>query len=193
MNGRGRLTQPLDKVRPVMDQQRSRLGHAHGKLVQRVQQGGLFLAVPQNADLVLVKPLIFRKCLRVPGPKLADAVIQKAPPGGGSFPDQIQVLRAEQHALKNTGQLAAVFQLDAVRPQHPPRPPVQLRLQQKLSISGKHIPLQKGVIHAELDQLPVISGPMADAGEIGHRLQQIRLSLGVVTVDHIDIRVKRSV
>ena len=193
MNGRGRLTQPLDKVRPVMDQQRSRLGHAHGKLVQRVQQGGLFLAVSQNADLVLVKPLIFRKCLRVPGPKLADAVIQKAPPGGGSFPDQIQVLRAEQHTLKNTGQLAAVFQLDAVRPQHPPRPPVQLRLQQKLSISGKHIPLQKGVIHAELDQLPVISGPMADAGEIGHRLQQIRLSLGVVTVDHIDIRVKRSV
>ena len=55
------------------------------------------------------------------------------------------------------------------------------------------MPLQKGVIHAELDQLPVISGPMADAGEIGHRLQQIRLSLGVVTVDHIDIRVKRSV
>ena len=193
MNGRGRLTQPLDKVRPVMDQQRSRLGHAHGKLVQRVQQGGLFLAVSQNAGLVLVKPLIFLKCLRVPGPQLADAVIQKAPPGGGSFPDQIQVLRAEQHTLKNTGQLAAVFQLDAVRPQHPPRPPVQLRLQQKLSISGKHIPLQKGVIHAELDQLPVISGPMADAGEIGHRLQQIRLSLGVVTVDHIDIRVKRSV
>ena len=193
MNGRGRLTQPLDKVRPVMDQQRSRLGHAHGKLVQRVQQGGLFLAVSQNADLVLVKPLIFRKCLRVPGPKLADAIIQKAPPGGGSFSDQIQVLRAEQHTLKNTGQLAAVFQLDAVRPQHPPRPPVQLRLQQKIPLPCKHMPLQKGVIHAELDQLPVISGPMADAGEIGHRLQQIRLSLGVVTVDHIDIRVKRSV
>ena len=193
MNGRGRLTQPLDKVRPVMDQQRSCLGHAHGKLVQRVQQGGLFLAVPQNAGLVLVKPLIFHKCLRVPGPKLADAVIQKAPPGGGSFPDQIQVLRAEQHTLKNTGQLAAVFQLDAVRPQHPPRPSVQLRLQQKLSISGKHIPLQKGVIHAKSDQLPVISGPMADAGEIGHRFQQIGFSLGVITVDHIDIRVKRSV
>ena len=193
MNGRGRLTQPLDKVRPVMDQQRSRLGHTHGKLVQRVQQGGLFLAVSQNAGLVLVKPLIFRKCLRVPGPKLADAVIQKAPPGGGPFPDQIQVLRAKQHALKNTGQLAAVFQLDAVRPQHPPRPPVQLRLQQKIPLPCKHMPLQKGVIHAELDQLPVISGPMADAGEIGHRLQQIRLSLGVVTVDHIDIRVKRSV
>ena len=193
MNGRGRLTQPLDKVRPVMDQQRSRLGHAHGKLVQRVQQGGLFLAVSQNAGLVLVKPLIFRKCLRVPGPQLADAVIQKAPPGGGAFPDQIQVLRAEQHALENAGQLAAVFQLDAVRPQHPPRPPVQLRLQQKIPLPCKHMPLQKGVIHAELDQLPVISGPVADAGEIGHRLQQIRLSLCVVTVDHIDIRVKRSV
>ena len=193
MNGRGRLTQPLDKVRPVMDQQRSCLGHAHGKLVQRVQQGGLFLAVSQNAGLVLVEPLILRQRQGVPGPKLADAVIQKAPPGGGSFPDQIQVLRAKQHALKNTGQLAAVFQLDAVRPQHPPRPPVQLRLQQKVPLSGKHISLQKGVIHTELDQLPVISGPMADAGEIGHRLQQIRLSLGVVTVDHIDIRVKRSV
>ena len=193
MNGRGRLTQPLDKVRPVMDQQRSCLGHAHGKLIQCVQQGGLFLAVPQNAGLVLVEPLIFRKCLRVPGPKLADAIIQKAPPGGGSFSDQIQVLRAEQHTLKNTGQLAAVFQLDAVRPQYPPRPPVQLRLQQKIPLPCKHMPLQKGVIHAELDQLPVISGPMADAGEIGHRLQQIRLSLGVVTVDHIDIRVKRSV
>ena len=128
VNGRGRLTQPLDKVRPVMDQQRSRLGHAHGKLVQRVQQGGLFLAVPQNTGLVLVEPLIFRKCLRVPGPQLADAVIQKSPPGGGSFPDQIKVLWAKQHALKNAGQLSAVFQLDAVGPQHPPRPSVQLCL-----------------------------------------------------------------
>ena len=140
-----------------------------------------------------MEPLILRQRQGVPGPKLADAVIQKAPPGGGSFPDQIQVLRAKQHALKNTGQLAAVFQLDAVRPQHPPRPPVQLRLQQKVPLPGKHISLQKGVVHAELDQLPVISGPVADAGEIGHRLQQIGFSLGVVTVDHIDIRVKCSV
>ena len=128
MNSRGRLTQPLDKVRPVMDQQRSRLGHAHGKLVQRIQQGGLFLAVSQNADLVLVKPLILRQRQGIPGPKLADAIIQKSPPGGGSFPDQIQVLRAKQHALKNAGQFSAVFQLDAVGPQHPPRPPVQFCL-----------------------------------------------------------------
>ena len=71
---------------------------------------------------------------------------------------------------------------------------MQLRLQQKSPLSRANtLPLQKGVIHAELDQLLVISGPVADAGEIGHRLQQIRLSLGVVTVDHIDIRVKRGV
>ena len=55
------------------------------------------------------------------------------------------------------------------------------------------MPLQKGVIHAELDQLPVISGPMADAGEIGHRLQQIRLSLGVIPINYIDFRVKSGI
>ena len=140
-----------------------------------------------------MEPLILRQRQGVPGPQLADAIIQKSPPGDGSFPDQIQVLRAEQHTLKNTGQLAAVFQLDTVGPQHPPRSPVQLRLQQKLSIPGKHISLQKCVIHTKLNQLPVISGPVADAGEIRHCFQQIGFSLCVVTVDHIDIRVKSSV
>ena len=34
---------------------------------------------------------------------------------------------------------------------------------------------------------------MTDAREVRHRLQQIRLSLGVIAVDHIDIGVKHSV
>ena len=48
-------------------------------------------------------------------------------------------------------------------------------------------------ITTEYIKLPVISGPVADAGEIRHCFQQIGFSLCVVTVDHIDIRVKRSV
>ena len=70
MYSRGCLAQPLDEMRPVMNQQRSRLGHAHRKFIQRVQQGGLLLAVPQNANLVLVEPFIFRQRQRVPGPEL---------------------------------------------------------------------------------------------------------------------------
>ena len=34
---------------------------------------------------------------------------------------------------------------------------------------------------------------MTDAREVRHRLQQIRFSLGVIAVDHIDIGVKHSV
>ena len=55
---------------------------------------------------MLMKPPVFRQRQRIPGPQLADAVIQKAPPGCRPFPDQIQVLRAKQHRLQHPGKLS---------------------------------------------------------------------------------------
>ena len=49
------------------------------------------------------------------------------------------------------------------------------------------------MVHAEPDELLIIPCPVTDAREVRHRLQQIRLSLGVIAVDHIDIGVKHSV
>ena len=142
---------------------------------------------------MLMKPPVFRQCQRIPGPQLADAVIQKAPPGHCPLPDQVQILRAEQHALKNAAEFAAVFQLHTVGTQHPPGAPVQLRFQQESPFPRKHTSFQKGMVYAELDQFLIIPCPMADARKIRHRFQQIGLSLGVVAIDYIDIGIKSGV
>ena len=49
------------------------------------------------------------------------------------------------------------------------------------------------MVHAEPDQLLIVPCPVTDAGEVGHRFQQVGLALGVVAVDHIDIGVKGGV
>ena len=80
---------------------------------------------------MLMKPPVFRQRQRIPGPQLADTVVQKASPGRRPLPDQVQILRSEQYTLKNAAEFAAVFQLHAVGAQHPPGAPVQLRFQQE--------------------------------------------------------------
>lgn len=79
MDGGRDLPQALDEVGPVMDEHRPRLGHAEVEFVQRVQQGGLFRTVPEDAGLVLIKPAVLGQGLGIPGAQLADAAVQKPP------------------------------------------------------------------------------------------------------------------
>ena len=88
-----------------MDHQRPGLGHAQAEIVQGLKEGGIFRPVPQNAGLVLVEAVILPQGLGVPGPQLADGQIQEFPPGGRPLPDEVQVLRAEQHRGQDPRQL----------------------------------------------------------------------------------------
>ena len=170
MDGGGRLPELFHKVGTVVDEHRPGLGHAERELVQGLQERRLLLAVPQNPGLVLVEPLVLRQGLGVAGPQLADALVQEAAPLRGPLPDEVEVLRAEEHALKKPGELPDVLQRHAVGLQLPSRPPVELRFQQVLPLVGGNAPLQEGMVHPELDELPVIPSPVADPGEVGHGL-----------------------
>ena len=49
---------------------------------------------------MLVKSFILGQGLGVPWAKLADTAVQKPPPGLGSLPDEVQVLRTKQHKTR---------------------------------------------------------------------------------------------
>lgn len=109
MDGGGALVQTPDKVGPVVDHQRTRLGHTQVEVVQRVQQGGVVRPVPQNAGLMLVQPVVLRQGGGISGPQLTDGAVQKPPPRRRAVPDQSQILRTEQHRGQHPGQLPALF------------------------------------------------------------------------------------
>ena len=140
---------------------------------------------------MLPQPLIFRQGHRIPGPKLADALVQKLSPGLRPSSDQIQILWTEKDSIQNAGQFPRVFQPDAVGQQLSTRPPVQGRLQGKVSPPAGHLSFDEGMVHTELDQLPVVPRPVGRCGgQISYRFQQIGLSLGVVSKDDVDPRMK---
>ena len=190
VDGRGGLPELFHEVGPVMDQHRPGPGHPQGKLVQGLQKGGLLLTVPQYPGLVLMEAPVLRQGLGIAGTELADALIQEAAALRSPLPDKIEVLRAEEDALKKARELGAVFQRYAVAPQLPAGAPVKLRFQQKIPVMGGDTSLQKGVIHPEEDQLPVIPCPVTDAGEVSHGLQEVGLPLGVVSADDVDLRME---
>ena len=120
MDGGRDLPQALDEVGPVMDEHRPRLGHAEVEFVQRVQQGGLFRTVPEDAGLVLIKPAVLGQGLGIPGAQLADAAVQKPPAHQGPLPDQVQILRAKQNGVQHPRQLPGGLEAHAVGEQLPP-------------------------------------------------------------------------
>lgn len=129
MDGGRHLPQALDEVGPVVDEQGPGLGHAQVELVQGVQQGGVLLPVPEYADLMLVEAAILRQGLGVLGPKLADTPVQEPPPGSRSLPDEVEVLRAEEHGVEHAGQLPGGLEAHPVGVELPPHPPAQTGLQ----------------------------------------------------------------
>jgi len=149
---------------PVVDEDGAGLGHAQGELVQGIQQGGLLRPVPEDAGLVLVEPVVLGQGGGVAGPELADALVEEAPPCGGPLPDEGEVLGAEQHGIQNAGQLPGVFQPYPVREQLFPARPGQPGLQSEVPFPGKELPLDEGRVHAELDELAVVPGPVGGGG-----------------------------
>ena len=95
VDGRRRFQQPAAVVRAVADDPRAEVRHAEGEILPQVQQGGFFLAVAQDARLVVVQAVVFLQITRVIGPKLAQRHIQEAPPRARARAHQHQILRTK--------------------------------------------------------------------------------------------------
>ena len=93
--------------------------------------------------------------------------------------------------MYNPGQLPGSFQPHAVGVQLPPPAPEKPGFQGKVPVPAKHQALYKSGVHAQHNHLFVVPGPVGPGRrQIGHSLQQVGLSLGVVPVDQVDPVVK---
>ena len=110
MDTGGNLVQLFDKMGPVVNQNSAALGHAQGVVVQGLQQGWLLLPVLQNPKLLLMQPVILRQGGGILGTQLTDAAVQKLSPRPGPFPNEVEVLWAEQHRGEQSRQLSGRFQ-----------------------------------------------------------------------------------
>ena len=181
------------KVGPVVNEQGPRPGHGLVEVLQHLQQAGILLPIPKNPGLVVQQLVVLGQCLPISGAKLADGVVQKGPPLRRPRFNQRQILRAEQHRLDNPRQLRRGFQLHMVHQKLPPAPPGQLGLNEKGPVPAVHLGCDGPLIPLKGDELPVPSGPVGPGpGEKANGLQQIGLSLGILSPDHIDPRVKGS-
>ena len=190
MDGGGRLIEAHGKRRAVADQLCRGPGHAVGEFIQRVQQGGLFPPVLEDAGLVFIKPVEVGQNLGVAGSDLADGVVHEPPPHRRALLDEIQIVRAEEHGVDRVGKLpgglfGGVHQ-DTLGPAggeaevHGLLPPVAVHIGQDVRPVG-----------AEAHQLFIKPCPEAPAhGEHIDGLQQGGLSLGVFSADDIGAGVK---
>ena len=183
--------QRLGKLLAVVDQHRAEADHPLVEIRQQIQEIRPLVAVPQDAGLVLIEPVILRQGRRVAGPQLAEGRIHEPPPGGGPLPDEIQILRTEEHRVVHLAQGGAVFCRHLIHPHLSPPVPIQLHPGPELPVSGQDPALQNGGRGVKADHLPVRSGPGGfPAGEIDDGLQQVGLALGVLSEDHVAGRVK---
>ena len=171
---------------PVVDQHRSHLTQPPVEVRQGGQQLGVVAAVPENAGLVLIEPVVFRQCLPVPGPQLAEGQVHEPTAGGSPLPDEHQILRGEEHGVQHVGEGGVVLGGNAVDTGLTAAATEQLHLRAELPVPCKHLPQDVGLVPVEADELPVRSGPWRlAAGEIDHGLQQIRLALSILAVDDV--------
>ena len=183
--------QGLHIPRPIADEHRSHLAQPPVKVGQGVQQLRILVTVPEDAGLVFIQPPVFRQGLGIPGPQLAQGHIHEPPPGRRSLPDEKQVLRREKHRVQHLGQVAAVFGGHTVDGHLPPPSPGQLNLRFKFPLPGPDLSHQPGPVRSEANKLPIRMGPgTAAAGQIHNGLQQVGLSLGIVSIDHVAAFIK---
>ena len=185
------LRQRGAEPRPVADDGRAVPAQPLVELRQQVQQLRLVLAVPQDAGLVLIQPLVLPQCLAVPRPQLAQGCIHEPPPLRRPCPDKEQVLRREKHGVQHVAEGRAVLGGHTVHGHPPPPAPVQLHLRDELPIPGQDASLHPGLLALEAHQLPVAPRPWAlSAAQVYDGLQQVCLALCVFTVDHVAVVVK---
>ena len=90
---------------PVVDDQSASPGHGLVEILQHVQQTGILLPVPQDPGLVVQELVVLGQGFRVPGPQLADGVVQEGPPFRRAGLDEGQILRTEEDRLEDPRQL----------------------------------------------------------------------------------------
>ena len=87
--------------------------------------------------------------------------------------------------------VAAVFGGHTVDGHLPPPSPGQLNLRFKFPFPGPDLSHQPGPVRSEANKLPIRMGPgTAAAGQIHNGLQQVGLSLGIVSIDHVAAFIK---
>ena len=187
----GVAVQRLGELLAVVDQNCPEADHPLVEVRQQLQEIRPLVAVPQDAGLVLIEPVILRQGGRVPGPQLAEGRVHEPPAGGGALPDEIQVVRTEEHGVVHLAQGSVVFCRHLIHPQFPPPVPIQLHPGPELPVPGEDPALQNGGGGVKADHLPVRPGPGGlPTGEIDDGLQQVGLALGVLPEDHVAGRVK---
>ena len=82
-------------IRAVADDLRADVRHAQRKIIPHGKQRGLFLAVSQDAGLVVVQAVVLLKIARIVRPQLAQRGIQEAAPRARALPHEHQVLRTK--------------------------------------------------------------------------------------------------
>ena len=189
--GRGVPAQSLGKLGPVMDQHGSQMHQLGIELRQGVEQVRVILCVPENPGFMLIGPGIGRQSLGIPGPQLAQSPVHKPPSGSGALPDEHQILRGEEHGVVDPAQRRAAGSGNPVDTELAPPSPEELCPNPEFPVPGLHRGGQRSGLIPKPDHLPVIPGPEGfAAGEVIYRLQQIRLSLGVLAEDHVAAAVK---
>ena len=176
---------------PVVGDHRPGLAQLQRKVVQGGQQVGPLLLVPENQAFGLPDLLVALQGLGVLGPQLGDGVVQKPPALRRPGPDQVKVLRAEQHRVQGLPQLRGLFQLHPVPGDLPPGVVAEGDFHGKIPAPAGYLSGEEAVLDPEENQFLVIPGPVAlGTGQIGDGLQQVGLALGVVPGDDVHARVE---
>ena len=146
----------------------------------------MLLTVPEDAGLVLIQPPVFRQCLGVPGPQLAQGQIHEPPPLRRPRPDEKQILRAEEYGVQHVGQRRVGLSGHTVDRHFPAFAAKELYIRGERPLPGQELRRDGRLLPVEADQLPVAVGAGAfTAGQIDHGLQQVGLALGVLAVDDV--------
>ena len=186
-----RREQPAAVIRAVADDLRADARHAQRKVLPHRQQRRLFLAVAQDARLVLVQTVVFLQIARVVRPQLTQRRVEKAPPRRRACAHEHQILRTEQHGLEQALHVAlpllahAVF-VDLHRPEAR-----QAQLECVLAALRLEFRADECRILAEPQSFLLLRRAEQPHGRAGRRrLEQVGLALPVLAADQIDRRVE---
>ena len=190
VDGGRRLLQAQGKGRPIADELCRGAGHTVRKFVERVEQGGLFVPVLEDAGFIFIELIEIREDFGVAWSDLTDGVVHEPPPHRRTLLDEVQIVRAEKNGVDRVGEFSGgLFDGVHQNPLGPARREAQIH--GLFPLVAVHVRQDIRAVRAEAHKLPVKAGAEAlSHSEHVDRLQEIGLSLGVFTADDIGAGVK---
>ena len=188
----GIFCQALTELGAVMDKDSPCLTKAGIELGQGVQQGGIILAVPQDAGLVLIEAGVLRQGRRVTRTQLAQGIIHKPPPRSRAVANQKEILGSEEHRVEHIRKGCGIFCRHAVNGHFPLSATLQLNAGNELPIAGVDAPFQHRRLLFKADQFSICVGTgRLAAGEVDDGLQEVGLALRVLAVNDVAVLVEQ--